>query len=688
MNIKCINHKDPLLDEVALLGKQNAKTLGMFPLGAFKDHARKNWIMTATDNGKLAGYVLFRISQRTQILSITHLCVQPDYRKNGVAKALLDSVKEKYAHSAKGMFLSCREDYEGPCKFWEKYGFKAVKKVLSRSREEKYLIKWWYDFGKSDLFSQEVVTVNKVRALLDSNIIIKLRDEPNYDDIEALSLTADWLEDDVDYFFAPEIYNEINRDSNKDRAKATLQFLGYYSEARFDPQDRDSIYASVSEKIPSNSTNDVSDKKQISECIASKIDYFLTMDANILNNSEFFFDNYKLKVLRPLEFILYIDQIKNGDDYNAFRMTSLDYEYKKIKSDDVDQLVSIFLNEKGGEKKFQFRNTISTVAADLKNSIIKVISQQRKFIGFFASIIGGDSLTVKAIRVIDNKISRILFQQLVNDNIGLAIQYKKQILFIEEKELSPEYLIILDSFGFEKRGDKWIKVVIEGQYSTEELLSKFEVVKKIWPVSDLLNEMQGLQGEKLVNFKLNLEKKAWPIKLTDIEMPTYIIPIKAVWSSQLFDFLSSDQSLFGAKPELVWSKENIYYRSVKPVMERTPARILWYVSKSYESPVGRHSGIVGCSYLNEVSVGPAKSLYKKFKNFGIYEWNHIFQLAKNDANKDIKALRFSDTEVFKKTISYKYICKVMNKFQRLDNTFASPVEVSSSIFNELYKLRQ
>lgn len=41
MQIKVINQNDPILKEVVALGKKNAKTLGMFPEGAFIDHAKR-----------------------------------------------------------------------------------------------------------------------------------------------------------------------------------------------------------------------------------------------------------------------------------------------------------------------------------------------------------------------------------------------------------------------------------------------------------------------------------------------------------------------------------------------------------------------------------------------------------------------------------------------------------------------
>jgi hypothetical protein len=75
MQIKVIDQNDPILKEVVGLGKKNAKTLGMFPEGAFIDHAKKRTIFCAINDGELIGYILFRITQSNGTISIAHLCI-------------------------------------------------------------------------------------------------------------------------------------------------------------------------------------------------------------------------------------------------------------------------------------------------------------------------------------------------------------------------------------------------------------------------------------------------------------------------------------------------------------------------------------------------------------------------------------------------------------------------------------
>nr|WP_242696454.1 GNAT family N-acetyltransferase [Longitalea luteola] len=660
----------------------------MFPEGAFNDHAKKQTIFAAIQDGYLLGYVLFRITQSKQTIYITHLCIHPNHRKKGVAKFLLDAVKEKYFHLYKGISLSCRKDYLEASAFWETYGFKAVKTTRSRSKNENYLIRWWYDFGNIDLFSNNIDASLKVNALLDSNIIMKLSDENCEVNTEALALAADWLTEETEYFYAPEVFNEVNRDLNFKRAEATRQFIHTLCEARFIPDDRDKILQVLDEMFVGTSVNDRSDRKQLAECIASGIEYFITLDTELLNASDKIYERFSMKVLRPADFILFIDHSIKGRDYHSYRVAGARYEHSNIKHDELEKLVEpCWLDNENGEKKHSLLQKLTATIGDIRNSVFRLIKDASgDCIAYFAVNKCNNELFVKAIRVKKGKISDILFQQLVKDIILLSIERECAIIKVEETYLSNEKLSILRSFGFEYSEQGLYKVIVIGQCESIQTLTTNNVVRQFWNCDPILAKINELSGTEKNVFKLQIEKRLWPVRFTDIEVPTYVVPIKPYWAGQLFDHFIAGNNLFGAKPELSWSKENVYYRSVKPVSEIAPGRILWYVSMNDKDGVGRDRSIVATSYLEEVHVGPAKILFQKFKNYGIYEWRHIYQLANQEPLKEIKALKFTDTEVFKKVISLQTINNIMKVHGRPTNTFASPVEVSAQIFNEIYRL--
>lgn len=685
LTLKKIGPRDSLLSEVITLGGKNSKTLGMFPEGAFMDHAKKKTIFAAVDENSLAGYVLFRIVHKKRQICITHLCIASEYRNRGVAKILLGNVKDTYKDLFQGISLTCREDYEGASKLWKKFGFKPVDRKRSRSKDERYLIKWLYDFGNPDLFFDSNKEGRKVRALLDCNVLIPMSDESSGLRSEIESLFADWLEEEAEFLYAQEAFSELNRDKNKVRAAKTRNFLKKFSVCKFRPDERDKIFASLATIMPDKNTNDTSDRLQLAECIGAGIGYFITLDERLVNHSDDLFSAYSLRVLRPTEFILLIDELSNSLDYHSLRLSGANYDYGKLKGDQMGRLLEVFVSQNQNERRHTIRAKMSKCASDPSTGTIKVVKDKDgNEIGFYSVLFDHD-LKVVLLRTVSIKIALVLFQQLVKDIISLANAKGICTIRVEEHHLSASQKGILSAMGFQFVKGIYQKVSLKGLYTTEELLDN-EFVKANFDTSYVGDQLNRSEGSVKEILKLGLERKLWPAKVSDLAIPIYIIPIKPLWAGQLFDYYIADSDLFGARPTLAWNRENVYYRSVKPVSEKAPGRILWYLSSDNKSVTGRRNGIVACSYLDEVYVNRVKVVFEKFKLFGVYEWKDVYKLAKRQILSDIKAIKFSNTEVFRNIIPLSVVDRIMQQHNRPVNTFASPVEVSTHIFNEVYKL--
>ena len=59
-----------------------------------------------------------------------------------------------------------------------------------------------------------------------------------------------------------------------------------FKEAKFNPDKSREVFKEISQSFSGSSENHISDKKQLSECIASEIEYFVTTDKNILGAYE------------------------------------------------------------------------------------------------------------------------------------------------------------------------------------------------------------------------------------------------------------------------------------------------------------------------------------------------------------------------------------------------------------------
>ena len=672
-----------LIQKVITLGNKNSKTLGLLPEGAIRHHIKKGFLLISIDeNDNLYGYLLFSITQRKRNIRIIHLCVDKENRGKKIAKNLLDSLKERFIDKLSGISLSCKENYFEASAFWEQYGFKPIGRKKGRGKDGKDLIIWWFGFGSLDLFSNYISETDSIKAVLDANIIIKARDQYN-DKAGVQYLFSDWL-NDIEYFFAPEIFNEINRDDDNLRATKTRQYLQNFSEIKFNPNIRDTIFSEICELIQGNSINDKSDRLQLAECIASEVEYFITLDKNILESHDLIFEKYGIQVLNPTDFILEIDEANNKTNYYSSRLAGVQSNYKPLQSYEAEKLIQTFLARDLHEKKHELRDKLASLSGDIKKSKTMIVENSEKDImGFWSAKIGEHSLEVKLLRTKKGKLAIILFKQLVHRLISLSIEYKINYLIIQDPFLANSHKEVICSLGFLKKdNNEWIKLMDVGVVNSIDYFSKNNIT------TGIIKEEISLNWLKSDNtaYKFQLERLLFPLKLGDIEIPTYIIPIQPYWASELFDHYIANENLFGVKPELSWNRENVYYRSVKPISEVFPGRILWYVSKGKSGVSSRRSSIVGCSYIDDVVVGLPKELFKKFKNFGVYEWKHVYGLAKSNINNNIKAIEFSDTEVFKNAIPLKKVNEIFAKNERKSNTFACPVKVDKKIFNEIYLL--
>lgn len=682
--IKFITHRDTLLSEVIALGDKNKQTLGMLPVGAYHQHARNRTIIVAIDEGKVAGYLLYRISQKKRLVSITHLCVADEYQGKGISQLLLHELKFKYQNIYSGIMLTCRADYVHASRLWENFGFKARGKKRSKSKTgEYYLIKWVYDFGNPNLFSDLPLESNKIRAVLDSSVLIPLSENETVESSDAHILNADWLIDEVEYVCTQEIYNEVNRDEDLERAQRTREFLKKFEILNFKPDKRDEVVDKLKEYLSGETVNDNSDRTQLAESIASGITYFITLDKELLDRSEMLSEKYSLEVLRPVEFVLLIDEISNSFDYKSLRLAGANYDTAKLRGEDIEYLVSSFCGLVVNETKQTLRDIISGIAKNLSKGHAKVVrNKNSEPIAIYGILYDDTYACVEFIRVKRSNISSVLFQQLIRDVLLFCASKHLNLVVLKEQNLSREDKLILLSMGFDFTKDQWEKLCLPEVHTLKAVLSN-SMVKDRFRTEEIKQAIELVADATQVILMVDLEKKLWPLKIEDIKLPVYIIPIRPFWASQLFDFHIANASLFGALESLVWSRENIYYRSVNPVSEKAPARILWYVS-SEERIIGRSRGIVATSYLDEVHVDRAKDIFRKYRRFGVYEWKDIYKMVDGAILSEIKALKFSDTEVFKNIIPLEKINEIMLKHNRPKNTFPSPVEVPVAIFNEIY----
>ena len=667
MQIEYINSAHNFLPKVKQLGKKNAPTLGFMPEGGFDDHAKKGCIIIAHNDDELCGYLMYRVVNRHSRISIAHLCVDEKHRGKKITTLLLDTLRNKYESIYKGISLSCREDYEEASEVWNKYGFVCKGRVRSRSLEVHYLNKWWYDFNRVDLFSAACESSTKIKALFDANIILKLRDgndscSPSED---PRMLLYDWLIDETIFYFAPEMHNEISRDPDQSRADRTRIFLETFQEARCNPEAIKVVEKELRNIYSGKTDNDISDRRHLATCIVAEIPYFITFDGGILSKKDEVEKVYNIQIHTPHEFVLKIDQLLHKDEYSpTFLKGVTTHKVCRITDADLNRCVNIFASDKRARASFK-NKLLDAISHKYEVEVIK--DERDEPLAIYASSTGDSCLQIHLLQVKSCNINKTIYMQVLSD-----FTYKGIIARINSIEYFGEYISdelkeILQRVGYVNTNKSWIKYIYDDVIDYDSVIG-------------YLNEKGFEFTPKTTNDLLSIEQHLFPLKIWDLDIPCYIIPIKPYWASQLFDYRMASSDLFGAAPDKLWNIENVYYRSAKSTNEIAPARILWYASN--DKNVSRSKSVVATSYLDEVITGKPKELYRDNKHYGIYEWSNIYNLCGCNVNNDIRLLRFSKTEVFDCPISWSKLKGILGK----DAPIQSPRKVGPKVFEQIYKL--
>lgn len=675
MTIEFIDNRNSFFEDVKALGRKNSATLGFMPEGGFEDHARNKCIIIAHDGKTLAGYLMFRVVSRLSRVSIVHLCISEEYRGKGVSTALLKALKEKYEKAYRGISLSCRTDFTYASTLWKNFGFFPVERIRSRSYDENYLTRWWYDFNQPDLFS--VALTSKVKALLDMNIIVKLREAESSESVSPLEdprgLLADWLIDEAELCFAPEAYNEIDGDNDLQRAAKTRTFLSSFSQLQVDVEEQKKVVKGLERIICGISENDISDRKQIASCIVSRTPYFITYDEGLLNKKAEIEKQYSIQIFNPQEFIIQIDQLLHGEEYLPNQLKGVYSDsVSKLSPQDLSTCVDKFWMQKMGEEKQSFSSSVYSLV-NVIGGHLYIQKRYGEAIAFYGVCEKQESTEIELLRIIAKDICGALFFQIISEILQTNLKNNKSQIVFKEKYVTEEQKDILSKFGFILQGDFFVKYVYNRVIAKEDVSY---IIQQSYP------EVTIEHNDRIL---FEVERKLFPLKIQGLNVHTYIIPIQPYWAGQLFDDTIAGEDLFGANPEKLWSFENVYYRHTKPITEKYPARILWYVSGG-DKYFSHAKSIVASSYLTNVMTGKPKTLFRVNRRYGIYEWKDISKLCGGDINVDIRALKFCHTEVFDYPVSFDKIQGILISNGRKRNTFASPVEINDTIFFQLYQL--
>ncbi|MTJ08022.1 MULTISPECIES: GNAT family N-acetyltransferase [unclassified Anabaena] len=680
------------LKTVINLGNANSETLGFLPYGAFERLAEEGRIIGfIVPEVGCVGYLLYGISRRDYRVKLTHLCVDKNWQKRGIAKKLLQYLKNKTQHLY-GILLSCRRDYnlDG---MWASLGFVAPHERPGKSKEGSILTEWWLDYGHHSLLTNLAYqqTVSKLCVAIDANIFFDLVDNEKFDEEgkESKVLISDWLEAEIKLCLTDEILNEINRNSDSIQRGKLRAATSHFTLLPSAQEEFDKVCQNIRKFFPNKMTSsDASDLRQIARVITSQINapYFITRDKRLLGIEEEIYQEFNLTIIHPIDLVLKLDQLRRENEYQPELLGGTNIIEKRIQSGEIDSIIDLFLAYSQGERKPDFGKNIRHLVSNTEQFKCFTISQNEILMALIVYDRSEDAeLKIPIFRFRDTKITSTILRRCIFQCFSTAANENRQFTRITEIYLDDTTIKALSEDGFLKTESGWLRANLAisdravdiSSYITNLCKTSSKGYDKYLPFADILLNQDLLQKPEIM---ADIERMLYPAKITDAEIPTYIIPIKSRWAKELFDKELAEEGIWRAKEELALRREVVYYSSKRKM--KYPGRILWYVTSSPDDK--NSSAILGairaCSRLDEVTIGKPKDLYKKFRRLGIYSFQDVLKTASNNLNQEIKAVKFSDTELFIHPIKFTEIKTMLNRSIQLQ----SSIEIYPEEFKMLY----
>ena len=173
LQIEEVDIASQTLPKIKALARKNSATLGFLPEGAFDAYAQRGWILAATADGDVAGYVIYRLSRMKAVL--VHLCTDERVRGQGIARQLFHCVANRTSEQ-RGVLANTRRDFAAHA-IWPRLGFAAIGEGPGRGMNQSVLTRWWYEHPHPNLFSNSASHVGAqvpIDVAIDLNVFYDL----------------------------------------------------------------------------------------------------------------------------------------------------------------------------------------------------------------------------------------------------------------------------------------------------------------------------------------------------------------------------------------------------------------------------------------------------------------------------------------------------------------------------------
>lgn len=663
---------EEVLAKIVALGDLSKRTLGFMPPAAFGQAAANGTLVAAMQDVHVVGYVLYSLPR--QVVRIHHLCVAETARGLGLARHMMDTISERHADRI-GIALKCRKDYLVN-QIWPHLGFEQQGEVPGRSKKRLPLTVWWRDHGHPNLFSA-AESIGLLRVVIDMNVFLDLEsgtDRPPA--FESLALAEDWLVDQVDLVVTPELSRELGRLPDGTDESRQQRAARQYHRLVVEAAAAEALAQQITEHVfktqnldLSSDAGDISDVRHVAEAALAGVTVMATRDARFMEWAAGVVGISGVRVMRPADVILHVDELSRAQAYRPVQLEATGYRIVPVRSGAEPELLT-FLHQTEGEQKPGYLELTRRIAAEGRRWTRVVLrSPGDKPIAFYAMGTHDGALEVPIFRIASANLEQTVTRQLLFQMRDQAQRDGVSIVRITDPHLAGETLRIMREDGFVGAVGGWISFVVRVCDTATTVDGRLaDIAHRIGL------RLQAMQPGMSSVIAADLERKLWPVKIIDSDLPTYLIPIRPRWSADLFGV---PQTMTPRPHMLGLSREHVYYRSPVPVT-LAPARLVWYVTDANRDGM---AAVIGCSRLDESIVGKPAALYQRFRHLGVWEQDQIAKAAKDGR---AEALRFCDTEIFRHPIGLRRL-KQLAEAHGQTLTLRSRMKITAEFFAAIYR---
>lgn len=626
------------------LGESQSRYVGMLPPTAWRQYAVNGTILAAVDGAdSLLGYAVYRLPRNDVV--VAHLVVAPHAQRRGVARVLVDELSWRYAERT-GVSARCRRDWPANDS-WPRLGFVPRGERPGRSLKGHLLTDWWRDHGHRDLLSWGGPTATTVPLVCDANVFIDLHgDNPGEAAAHVRYLLNEVLGDRVELLVAPELRNELNRNDDHDIRIRMLRIVDSYpnlSVSRGSLQEARDALVEVLGREPRGVRNR-SDVMQMAWAAAAHVPAIVTRDNPAMRKLTQAAGSLGVRLVSPEEVVVLVDEVESAPSYTPSALLNTGYSLVEASTADRSEL-DLFFHTGSGEKKRDYQQRLRQLAAHrgaagAHRRLYRAPAVGDAAAGEPIALLGcapkAGVLEVTLLRMRECPIQATLAAQVASAVRTVAVEAGVNGIVVTDPHRHPSMFDALIADGFRLVGDSIAAVAVPG-WTTIGLLPQrlAEVALGLGELSesftDLLAPSADVQGSAAA--ALNIERQLRPLRVVDAPVPCWLVPIKSVFSSQLFGY---PWELFPRQDSLGISIEHVYYRGGKSG-ETAPGRVLWYVSGAKE--------VIAVSDLDEVADGDPLELWRRFRRLGVYGRGEVLATANKRSGK-VRALRVVNTQPF------------------------------------------